>query len=173
LTADPLLAERVRRLRNYGQAQRYHHAERGVNSRLDELQAALLRARLPHLDEHNAERTRLANHYRERLADVELPGPALPGRAIEHAWHLFVVRHPARDRLRQRLLAQGIETLIHYPVPIHLQPAYADLGHRPGSLPVSERAAREVLSLPLYVGLGAARVERVAEAVRRCSREAA
>ncbi|MCI0457817.1 MAG: DegT/DnrJ/EryC1/StrS family aminotransferase [Gemmataceae bacterium] len=173
LTTDALLAERVRRLRNYGQTQRYQHAQRGVNSRLDELQAALLRARLPYLDEHNAERARLASRYREQLAGVELPWPALPGRAVEHAWHLFVVRHPARDALRRRLLAQGVETLIHYPVPIHLQPAYADLGYRAGSLPATERAAREVLSLPLYVGLGAARVDRVAEAVRCCSREAA
>jgi dTDP-3-amino-3,4,6-trideoxy-alpha-D-glucose transaminase len=163
LTSDAHLAERLRRLRNYCQAQRYHHAERGVNSRLDELQAALLRVRLTRLEEYNAERCRLAGRYRAGLSGVGLP--QADERRVQHAYHLFVVRHPARDRLRQRLQARGVETLVHYPVPVHLQPAYADLGYRPGSLPATERAAREVLSLPLYVGLGEERVARVAEAV--------
>jgi dTDP-4-amino-4,6-dideoxygalactose transaminase len=163
LTSDARLAERLRRLRNYGQARRCHHAERGVNSRLDELQAALLRAKLARLDEHNAERRRLAARYRAGLSGVVLPQADEP--RIHHVYHLFVVRHAARDRLRLRLRARGVETLVHYPVPVHLQPAYADLGYRPGSLPATERAAREVLSLPLYVGLGEERVARVAEAV--------
>jgi dTDP-4-amino-4,6-dideoxygalactose transaminase len=176
LTRDGHLAECVRRLRNYGQTHRYYHAERGVNSRLDELQAALLRARLRHLDEHNAERARLAIRYRERLSSAECgvrSAASFNPQSIEHAWHLFVIRHPARDALQQRLLARGVETLIHYPVPVHLQPAYADLGYCRGSLPITERAAAEVLSLPLYVGLGEERVDRVAEAVRGCAREAA
>ncbi len=171
LTRDAGRAARLRRLRNYGQEQRYHHAERGVNSRLDELQAALLRVKLTHLDEHNAERRALAARYYAGLAGVGLPPSGTP--AVYPVYHLFVVRHPARDYLRQRLHAHGIETLIHYPVPVHLQPAYADLGKRAGSLPATEAAAREVLSLPLYVGLGQARVDRVVAAVDEVQREAA
>ncbi len=171
LTGDTELAGRLRRLRNYGQEQRYLHVERGVNSRLDELQAALLRVKLAHLDVYNAERRALAARYLAWLGGVGLPVPR--HRAVEHVYHLFVVRHPGRDLLRQRLHAHGIETLIHYPVPVHLQPAYADLGHRPGSLPATERAAREILSLPLYVGLGEDRIDRVTEAVNCEQREAA
>jgi dTDP-4-amino-4,6-dideoxygalactose transaminase len=171
LTSDARLAERLRHLRNYGQAQRYHHAERGVNSRLDELQAALLRVKLARLDDYNAERRRLAGHYRAGLSGVGVP--RADESLIHHVYHLFVVRHPARDRLRQRLLARGVETLVHYPVPVHLQPAYSDLGYRPGSLPATERAAREVLSLPLYVGLGEHRAARVIEAVADAQKEAA
>jgi dTDP-3-amino-3,4,6-trideoxy-alpha-D-glucose transaminase len=171
LTSDSRLAQRLRRLRNYGQTQRYHHAERGLNSRLDEVQAALLRLRLGRLDEHNAERRRLAARYCAGLRGIE-PQQA-DDRLIHHVYHLFVVRHPVRDRLRERLHGLGIETLVHYPVPVHLQPAYADLGYPPGSLPATERAARTVLSLPLYVGLGEKGVDRVAEAMTTAHREAA
>jgi dTDP-4-amino-4,6-dideoxygalactose transaminase len=170
LTDDPALAGRARRLRNYGQTDRYHHAERGVNSRLDELQAALLGVGLAYLDEHNAERRRLAGRYLNRLEGVTL-SPERPG--AHHVYHLFVVRHPRRDWLRQRLHALGVGTLIHYPIPAHLQPAYADLGYRPGSLPATERAAAEVLSLPLYVGLTDAEVDHVCAAVRAARKEAA
>ncbi len=165
ITNDDRLAERLRRLRNYGQVTRYQHAERGVNSRLDEVQAAILAVKLAHLDRHNDERRRLAGLYRERLTGVALPRDDGPGRPVRHAYHLFVVRHPKRDALREALQRRGVGTLIHYPVPVHLQPAYADLGYRPGSLPVTERIASEVLSLPLYVGLTEADIDAVARAV--------
>jgi dTDP-4-amino-4,6-dideoxygalactose transaminase len=173
LTDDAALAARLRRLRDYGQAERYHHAERGVNSRLDELQAALLRVKLAHLDEHNAERRRLAACYLAGLCGVGLPRAVPDETTAEHVYHLFAVRHPERDRLRARLNALGVETFIHYPIPIHLQPAYADLGYRAGSLPITERVAREVFSLPLFVGLGEGRLVRVMEAVAAARREAA
>jgi len=169
-TADPILAERLRRLRNYGQTHRYHHAERGVNSRLDELQAALLRVGLRHLDEDTAERRRLARSYLDSLVSVTLPEP---GRAADPVYHLFVVRHARRDWLRDRLRVAGVETLIHYPVPVHRQPAYANLGYAEGSLPVTEGIAQEILSLPLYVGLREEQIARVVDAVDYCRREVA
>jgi dTDP-4-amino-4,6-dideoxygalactose transaminase len=135
---------------------------RGVNSRLDEIQAAILSTKLPHLEAFNAERRRLAQCYRDSLRGVQLPVERKPA---THVYHLFVVRHPRRDRLRQWLHAQGIGTLVHYPTPVHLQPAYADLDYRIGSLPETERAAAEIISLPLYIGLTETQVERVARAI--------
>jgi dTDP-3-amino-3,4,6-trideoxy-alpha-D-glucose transaminase len=170
LTADAVLAERVRRLRNYGQADRYQHVERGVNSRLDDIQAALLRVLLARLDEHNDERRRLAARYRRQLRGVGLPADE-PG--LHHVYHLFVVRHPDRDALQRRLRECGVGSMSHYPRPVHLQPAYADLGYPEGSLPAAERAAREVLSLPLYVGLADAQVDHVCGAVAASRQEVA
>jgi len=153
VTADAALAARVRRLRNYGQVDRYRHEDAGgFNSRLDELQAALLRVGLRRLDADNAVRQRLADRYLSRLRVPALPC-SMPG--TDHVYHLFVVRHPDRDGFREGLRRRGVETLVHYPIPVHLQPAYAHLGGRPGDLPESERAAREVVSLPLYPGLTA------------------
>lgn len=166
VTSDPVLAERVRRLRNYGQTDRYHHAERGQNSRLDEMQAAILRVKLAHLDGHNAVRRELAGEYSRRLAGVTVP-VSRPG--AEPVFHLYGVRHPRRDGLMSALREEGIGTLIHYPVPVHLQEAYRDLGYAPGALPVTERSAREILSLPLYVGLSPEALATVVDAVNRHS----
>jgi dTDP-4-amino-4,6-dideoxygalactose transaminase len=168
LTNDPDLAERLRRLRMYGQPARVEAIERGVNSRLDELQAALLRVKLRHLAEHNRQRRELAELYGQLLKGVELP-QVLPG--YGHAWHLFVVRHPRRDELAKRLAEQGIGTLIHYPIPVHRQRAYADLGYGPGSLPRTEQAVQEILSLPLWVGMTKDDVRRVAAAVTQAATE--
>jgi dTDP-4-amino-4,6-dideoxygalactose transaminase len=168
VTGDPALAERVRRLRNYGQTDRYHHAERGQNSRLDEMQAAILRVKLAHLDEHNAVRRNLAGEYSRRLTGVTVPS-GRPG--ADPVFHLYVVRHPRRDGLMSALREDGIGTLIHYPIPVHLQEAYRDLGYAQGALPVTERAAREILSLPLYVGLTPEALETVADAVSRHARQ--
>ncbi len=162
ITNDAVLAERVRRLRNYGQTDRYHHAERGQNSRLDEMQAAILRVKLAHLDGHNAVRRRLAGEYSRLLAGVAVPA-GRPG--AEPVFHLYVVRHSRRDGLMSALREEGIGTLIHYPVPVHLQEAYRDLGYAPGALPVTERTAGEILSLPLYVGLTPEALETAADAV--------
>ena len=161
-TDDAALARRVRELRNGGQADRYRHAWKGVNSRLDEIQAAVLSVKLAHVAAATAERRAQAARYDAALAGVA-PPRALPGR--EHVYHLYVIRHPRRDALAEHLAAHGIGALVHYPIAVHLQPAYQDLGMKEGSLPETERAAREVLSLPLYPGLTEAQQARVIEAV--------
>jgi dTDP-4-amino-4,6-dideoxygalactose transaminase len=166
LTSDAALAERVRRLRNYGQTERYHHVDPGgFNSRLDELHAAYLRVSLQFLDADNGERRRIAAIYQARLRGVE-PPRAWPGEdRVHHVYHLYVVRHPDRNGLQERLKARGVGTLVHYPIPVHLQPAYAHLGMIRGDLPVTERLAGEILSLPMYAGLRDAQIEVVVDAV--------
>jgi len=148
-TNDPGLAERVRILRNYGSKKKYYNEEKGYNSRLDELQAALLRVKLKKLDEWNGRRRAVAAHYLAELAatkDLTVPR-ALPG--TEPVWHLFVVRHARRDTLQQKLTAAGIGTLIHYPVPPHLSGAYADGNWQPHDFPIATELANSVLSLPI------------------------
>src|SRR5205807_1365311 len=137
----------------------------GFNSRLDELQAAFLRAKLPSLVTLNARRAAVARIYTERLAG--LPQLTLPKLAPGHVWHLYVVRHPQRDRLRQALLARGIEMDIHYPKPPHLQNAYAALGYHEGDFPIAEQIHREILSLPMHPFLSGDEVDYVCEAVRK------
>lgn len=165
-TDDPGLADRVRMLGNYGSRTRYVNDERGVNSRLDPLQAAMLGVKLQVLEEWNARRRRTANLYLERLAGSDLLLPLVPDWA-EPVWHLFVVRSPNRDRLQARLAEAGIQTLIHYPIPPHRQQAYADLGFGAGSLPIAEQLASEVLSLPIGPHLSPEQAEQVVEAVLR------
>ncbi len=165
ITNDREFAARLRRLRFYGQAQRYLASERGMNSRLDELQAAILTVKLQHLDQHNATRRTLAAYYDKQISKVTLPKIDSRRAQIEHVYHLYVVRHPRRDELRAALQQAGIESQLHYPVPVHLQPAYASLGYTAGSLPQTERAANEVLSLPMYVGLTLPQAARIAAAV--------
>ena len=161
VTNDRALAERIARLRNGGQTDRYHHAEFSVNTRLDEMQAAILRARLPWLNRWTERRRALARQYRERLArgPVDVPQQLDPG----HVYHLFVVRSSARDALQAHLAAHGIETLIHYPLSIADQPAMAAAA--PAPCPEAARACGEVISLPLYPALDDADVELVAAAV--------
>lgn len=163
VSKDRALAERIRLLREYGWKDRYVSAIHGWNSRLDEIQAAVLRAKLPHLDADNARRRVLAGLYAEGLpADrLDLPGDAPEG---GRAWHLYVVRCRERDRLQSFLQEQGVGSLVHYPVPIHLQPAYR--GASSPALPETERAAKEVLSLPMYPELTEAEVRAVIAAVR-------
>ena len=164
VTNDGALAAKLRKLREYGWAPRYHLVEpHGINSRLDELQAALLGVKLAHLDAWNARRQAIARRYDELLADADLVLPEHPG-DDSHVWHLYVVRSPARDRLLAALHERGVGSVVHYPLPAHLQPIYAGLAE-PGSLPVTERLAGEVLSLPLYPELTDDEVEAVAAAV--------
>ena len=164
-TDDARLAERLRSLRNYGSTERYVHAERGLNSRLDEIQAAVLSAKLGHLDAWNARRAAIAAIYLEGLADTPVRLPVTP-EGDAHAWHVFAIRSERRDALAAHLGEAGIDTLIHYPVPPHLQAAYRDLGLGHGDLPIAEAVARETLSLPIGPHLSAAEAERVVEAVR-------
>ncbi len=162
LTDDPELAARVRRLRSYGEIERYRSAEYGRNSRLDALQAAVLRVKLPRLDGWNDRRRELAERYDHRLADTGLALPAeSPG--TRHAWHLYVVRVGERERLREALASRGIETLVHYPRALHQHPGYRSLA-RPG-LEHSEELARSALSLPLYPQLEEDEVELVCAAL--------
>ncbi len=163
-TNDPELAERARLLRQYGWQERYVSSLKGLNSRLDELQAAILRVKLRHLDAWNERRRVLAGLYNERLMGGGVVVPREPESA-RHVYHLYVVRHPRRDALRAFLRQRGIGSSIHYPVPVHLQPAYYDLARGAGSLPAAEAAAREVLSLPLYPELDGQELETVADAV--------
>ena len=164
VTDDAPLAERARLLRQYGWQERYVSAIKGLNSRLDELQAAVLRVKLRHLEAWNGQRRRLASLYDERLAGSGVTLPCEPQDGM-HVYHLYVVRYPRRDELRAFLRERGIGTLIHYPVPVHLQPAYRDLGYGPGSLPVTEAIAGEVLSLPMYPELREDEATIVATAV--------
>jgi dTDP-4-amino-4,6-dideoxygalactose transaminase len=163
-TNDREWASRLRRLRNGGQENRYVHQEAGFNSRLDEMQAAILRAKLSHLSTWTERRRALASLYRRHLEKAPLVWvESLP--TAEPACHLMVARAPERDRLQEALKDAGVQTLIHYPIPAHLQPAYRDLGQPAGSCPEAERAAGEILSLPLYPELREAQVERVARAI--------
>jgi dTDP-4-amino-4,6-dideoxygalactose transaminase len=161
-TDDPDLIARVRSLRNYGSARRYVSQEIGINSRLDELQAAMLRIKLRKLDLWLAERRQIATQYREGLKDI--PELQLPVDNADHTYHLFVIRCAERDALAAHLERQGISTLIHYPIPPHLQEAYRFLNYTSGSFPVTESIANTCLSLPLYYGFK--RVDEVVEAIR-------
>lgn len=165
-TNDAQLADHVRMLRNYGSRVKYHNEVPGYNCRMDEVHAAVLRQKLPRLDEDNRRRGVLASYYLEALRGLPaLKLPVVPDWA-EPVWHLFVVRHPRRDALREHLAARGIETLIHYPVPPHLQPAYAPLALGRGAYPIAERLHDEVLSLPIGPTMTKAQATEVASAVR-------
>lgn len=147
-TNDEKIADRVKVLRNYGSRVRYHNEVIGYNSRLDELQAALLRVKLRHLDAWNDRRTQLARLYLDRLSGSKCALPFVPDWA-EVVWHLFVIRHPERDALQKKLSDEGIQTIIHYPIPPHLSGAYSDMEFKRGDFPIAERMADEVLSLPI------------------------
>jgi dTDP-4-amino-4,6-dideoxygalactose transaminase len=164
LVDDPATAARLRQLRNGGQTDRYHHETSGLNSRLDEMQAAILRVKLRHLEAANERRRELAQRYQAALAGfVELPQEQPYART---AHHLFVIRHAKRDALMTALKERGVGTLIHYPIPLHLQPAFRSLGGKRGDFPVTETAAGRVFSLPMYPELSDAQVALVCEAVR-------
>lgn len=162
-TDDQVIADRIRVLRNYGSRVKYVHEVRGVNSRMDEIQAAVLRVKLAHLDDWNARRARVAKRYLAALSGVLGIGlPAVP-KGIEPAWHLFVITHPERDRFKQDLAVSGVETLIHYPIPPYRQGAYEEFASA-SHFPVAERLAATVLSLPIGPHLSPGSVDRVIQA---------
>jgi len=163
-TSDAAMADRVRLLREYGWAERYVSHFPGMNSRLDELQAAILRVKLPHLDSDNARRAQIAARYDEALANSGVVTPKRRGGAT-HVYHLYVARCPRRDELRSFLREQGVAAQVHYPVPVHLQPAYCGRGRVPAPLAETQRAAREVLSLPIYPEMTDAEIGVVTEPV--------
>ena len=149
VTDDKKLYEKLRLLRCYGEKKKYEHILQGGNSRLDEVQAAILRVKLKYLDQWNEQRREKALIYKEKLEGAGVVCP-IEKEESSHVYHLFVIRTKQRDGLQTFLKEKGIETLIHYPTPIHLQKAYKDLGYQRGDIPVTERYSREVLSLPFF-----------------------
>lgn len=165
-TDSETLANKVRTLRNYGSTEKYYNEVIGFNNRLDELQAAFLSVKLPHMDNWTAQRQRSAAQYLtelEGVGDLILPVTHM---LATHVYHLFVIRTDKRDELQQHLLAEGIGTLIHYPLPPHLQKAYEQLGHARGDFPIAERMAESCLSLPMYPGLTHQQVGEVVAAIK-------
>jgi dTDP-4-amino-4,6-dideoxygalactose transaminase len=167
-TDDTELAARVRRLRDHGQTERYRHAEIGYNARMEGIQGAVLAVKLRHLDAWNRARRERAGDYAARLGRTDLVLPVeAPG--CESVYHLYVIRSKRRDALRAHLTDQGIQTGLHYPVPVPLQAAYSELGHREGDFPEAEAWARECLSLPLFAELAPGQVEEVIQGVKSFS----
>jgi len=167
VTNDPTLAERVRLLRQYGWRDRYISETAGGNSRLDELQAAILRVKLIHLDTDNMQRRAIAGCYNQNLRDSGLSLPSEATGAF-HTYHQYVLRTPHRENLRQKLQEHGIGTGIHYPQPIHLQPAYCGIKREANDLPVTEKLAEEILSLPMYAQLEIEKVETIIDQIKAC-----
>jgi dTDP-4-amino-4,6-dideoxygalactose transaminase len=167
ITDDAKQAEHLLSLRNHGSKVRYYHDEVGFNSRLDEIQAAIIRIKFKHIEEYNAKRRNNAQLYSKYL---NAPGIRTPSEqsGTKHVFHQYTIRVKNRDKVKQKLDAGGItSSMIYYPVPLHAQIAYKDLGMKPGSLPASEQAALEVLSLPMYPELTEEQIKRVAEAVKQ------
>ena len=165
VTHDPKLAAHLRLLRSHGEATHHHHELPARTDRLDALQAAILRVKLGRLDDANHHRRAAGIALREALVGSPVAPPSPPPADGDHVFHLFVVRSPKRDMLRDHLDASGIASAIHYPKPIHLQPAYASLGLKPGSLPIAEGLAGESCSLPIFPTIEKREIERVATAV--------
>ena len=165
-TNDEKLATRIRHLRDHAQTTKYRHEEFGYNYRMDEMQGAVLRVKLRHLNEWNAARRQNASYYQQKLAGNSLELPfELPER--RHVWHQFVIRSRDRDRLRDKLSDAQIGTGLHYPIPLHLQPAYSHLGYRIGDFPVAEMISRECLSLPMFSELKRTEIDRVCDVIAR------
>ncbi len=171
-TDDEELAERIRVLRNLGQSSKYMHVTEGWNERLDTIQAAVLRVKLRYLDGWNARRRRHAAAYGEALSETDVRTPQTAPWA-EHVWHVYAVRTPKREELRSALDADGIATGIHYPVPLHQQPALAHLGYASGAFPITEAWAQEALSLPMFAELEPHELEHVARVTAACQATAA
>ena len=152
-TNDPIIAEKVRALSNYGSDYKYHHIYKGTNARLDEIQAAFLRCKLPHLDKWNDDRNRAAKRYFEGIKNPNIILPLKPNDEYSHIYHVFVIRCKYRDQLEKYLSDNGVDTVKHYPIPMHLQGAYSDLGFKKGDFPIAEEISSTVLSLPMFYGI--------------------
>jgi len=166
VTSDPELAGKMRLLRDWGQASKYRHIVPGYNYRMDALQAAVLNVKMGHIEEWTERRRSVAGEYDRLLANRGAQLPAAPSHS-RHVYHVYAVRLPERDQVQAALGAAGVATGIHYPVPVHLQEAYADLGYRRGALPITEQAADQFLSLPIYPELTQAQIEEVVAALDR------
>lgn len=164
LTNDEFLAESLLKLRNWGSTVKYHHPEVGFNSRLDTIQAVVLRAKLQHLEEWNAQRQQAAQHYEQLLAELDVVTPVVVD-GNQHVWHLYVIRVMDRDEVLQSLNRRGVGAGVHYPTPLHLHGALQYLGYSHGDFPVAERLAGEILSLPIFPGITLEEQEYVAESL--------
>lgn len=158
VTNDKELADRIRAIGNYGSDKKYHHLYKGTNSRLDEMQAAFLRIKLKNLDKWNEERRKIAKKYIEGINNPKIIKP-IEEEYAKHIWHLFVVRTKKRDDFQKYLDGRGIGTIIHYPIPMHMQKAYKDLKINEGTLPIAEKISREVISLPMWYGMSNEEIE--------------
>jgi dTDP-4-amino-4,6-dideoxygalactose transaminase len=167
LTDEEDLARRIRRLRDHAQEERHRHFEIGFNYRMEGLQGAALNVKLRHIERWNQARRRAAARYQALLAEIRGVSPMITTNAADPAWHLYVIRVAQRDQVARCLAEQGIGSAIHYPTPVHLQPAYAGLGYRPGDLPAAETLARECLSLPMFPEITPDQQEHVAAALRQ------
>jgi len=167
ITNDADLARSVAMLRNHGREGKYEHQRTGYNERIDTLHAAVLNVKLPHLDDWNEKRREHAAQYNKELAGGPLILP-IETPNCKHVYHLYVIRHPKRDDLQRRLKECGVATGVHYPLPLHLQPAYADLNYVEGNFPAAEKAAKEVLSLPMYPEMTREQVREVTTAILEC-----
>ena len=166
-TNDDELAAKVRALGNYGSDYKYHHIYKGTNSRLDEMQAAFLRVKLPHLEKWNEARRQVAARYLSEIKNPLIKLPLPTSEEYEHIYHVFVIRCDKRDELEKYLLDNGIHTVKHYPIPMHMQGAYADLHIAEGALPIAEEISRTVLSIPMYYGMTEEQVNYVVEIINR------
>ncbi|MEN6351610.1 MAG: DegT/DnrJ/EryC1/StrS family aminotransferase [Syntrophomonas sp.] len=165
-TSDPELMAKIKSLRNYGSSSKYCHVEKGYNSRLDELQAAFLRVKLNHLEDWNQRRRKIAGYYLQELAASSYSLPQVPAWA-EPVWHQFILRSPQRDKIMEYLQRQGVGCMIHYPIPPHLQSAYADLMLISGTCPISEKIHQEVFSIPIWPQMDDRTAHRITEVLRR------
>ncbi len=170
VTDDAALGAAIRQLRDWGQAGRYNHVRHGFNYRMDGIQGAILQVKLRHLSDWTEGRRRVARIYDKLLAGSGVITPTKP-EGLEHVYHVYAIRSAARDELATRLAAAGVATGLHYPCPVHLQPAYADLGYREGDFPVAERLSREMLSLPIYPELTEAQQEHICGALLRAEED--
>ncbi len=165
VTNDAALADHARMLRDHGRSAKYAHKLVGYGYRLDALQAAILGAKLPHLDAWNARRRELADYYTELLTNTDIVTPYVPPH-VKPVYHIYCIRSKNRDGLQKHLKARGIETGIHYPIPLHLQPVYQNLGYHAGDFPHAEKAASEILSLPMYPELTNAQAQQIVDALK-------
>ena len=160
VTNDKKLEDKIRAIGNYGSEKKYHHLYKGTNSRLDEIQAGILRIKLKYLDKWNLERKRIADFYLQEIKNKNITKPLIADYS-DPVWHLFIVRTEERDRLQKYLEEHGIQTLIHYPIPIHLQEAYKDMGWNMGDFPIAEKLSKEILSLPMWPGMTEKQIKHV------------
>lgn len=166
VTNNKEIADKVRALGNYGSDYKYHHIYKGNNSRLDEMQAAFLAAKLPHLEKMNEERRRVAQRYLDGISNPEIILPYVPDDVVP-VWHIFAVRCGRRDELEKYLNEKGIGTNKHYPIPMHMQECYQDLGMKKGELPIAEEISATQLSLPMYYGMTDEQIQYVIDAINR------
>ena len=167
MTNNHDLAKKIRALGNYGSDYKYHHIYKGTNSRLDELQAAFLRVKLPYLERWNQERRKIANRYLEEIKNPSIVLPEISTDEYEHIYHVFAIRCAKRDELERFLNDNGIGTVKHYPIPMHMQEAYRELGIKQGELPIAEEISRTILSIPMYYGMTDKEVDFVIKTIQQ------